>query len=379
MRHVFKKPAFVAPTLTTLLALSTWGCGCSPAPPKPTAGGAGDVKMVEVTEQDLILGFAQEKNRDHDDFSEMYVLRGKLDNGGTIYTRLRVTNFGPSADGRAAFTCHVTMPDETRHSFWLRRDDRKWKWGNDGLMADLKGAKVTGGVGHFEAEAEKDGRTLSLKVTSTHKPLQPIPPNALVGGESFYQAILMIPHGKIEGTVTLKNGEKIEFTGGGHMEIRRTNVAPHHLGRRFFTLQDISADQTVHIWGVTLTEDLGGNSSGFALKANNDTIEAYAPMLALEAAEWEKHKKSGYSVPQTLALKPAKGEGLTASVKAGELKEVKDELKNLSWIERTVAERFAKPFSYKHTSDYSITVPGKEGAEPVTIEGKADYTYQRLN
>ena len=84
-------------------------------------------------------------------------------------------------------------------------------------------------------------------------------------------------------------------------------------------------------------------------------------------------------VPQMLALKPTEGEGLTASVKAGELKEVKDELKNLSWIERTVAERFAKPFSYKHTSDYSITVPGQEGAEPVTIKGQADYTYQRLN
>ena len=46
----------------------------------------------------------------------------------------------------------------------------------------------------------------------------------------------------------------------------------------------------------------------------------------------------------------------------------------------SVAERFAKPFSFIHDGTYTITVPQEgEGAAPKTLEGKAEYTYQRLN
>ena len=310
----------------------------------------------------------------------MYVLRGKMENGGTIYARLRVTNFGPSADGRADFLCHVKMPDGTRHSFRTRRNDKKWKWGSDSLMADLDGAKVTGGVGHYEVDATKDGNTLAFKVTSKHQPLQPIPPQAFVGGDSYYQTILMIPHGTLEGSVTLKDGQKIDIKAGVHLELRRTNLPPYQLGKRFYTVQDITTDATVHIWGLTLTDDLGEGSYGFVMKATEDEIVAYAPRLQLQAADSEKDKSTGYGVPKSLSLSPAEGTGITASVKAVELTERNDELKNLSWIERTVAERFAKPFSFIHDGTYTITVPQEgEGAAPKTLEGKAEYTYQRLN
>lgn len=371
--------SLTGPVLTALLTLGTWSCGCSPAPPKPTPSGDGEVELVEVTEQDITLGFAKKANRDHDDFAEMYVMRGKMENGGTLYARLRVTNFGPSADGRADFLCHVKMPDGVRHSFKVRRNDKKWKWGTDSLMADLDGAKITGGIGHLEVDATKDGKQLSFKVKSNHKPLQPVPPQALVGGDSFYQTILMIPHGQLEGAVTLPDGQKIDIKAGVHMELRRTNVPPYQLGKRFYTLQDISTDATVHIWGLTLTDDLGGASYGFVMKATDDDIVAYTPRLALSTANSQKDKETGYGVPKGLSLKPVKGEGMTASVTAGKLTERNDELKNLSWIERTVAERFAKPYSFRHDSDYSITVPGKDGAEPTKIEGKAEYIYQRLN
>lgn len=154
-----------------------------------------------LTDRDLALSFSKNGNAEADEFSEQLVIRAQLEDEGSVYVKLTVTNLA-SADGRADLTVSVTTPDGRKLRFKERRDRGEWTFARDRFEAEVGDGRVELGVGRAHVVAKSEDFELDLELTTALPPLRPRGGIYDKGGR-FYMTTVPIPRGAAKAHLTI--------------------------------------------------------------------------------------------------------------------------------------------------------------------------------
>lgn len=359
------------PFVLIAVALSLTACG---------GGGAAviDNSGKALTDADLELAYRQSTNADASSFSEQVTFRMLLDDGTKGYARFAVSNVA-SAGGRGELRVSFWFPDRSVGKT-IRMDKGKWTSGGGQFDVSLGDSNVKMGVSESTITMRSDTMDADLTFTSKIAPMRPEGGSADFGAGKYYQTTLISPRARVEGTVTVKDGEgaphEREIKGWTIIEHRAGNVAPYAMAKRWINVQGIEDEGTLVLSAFERTEKLGGKVQGWMVYATDEGYSVYAPQIQLTPDKLERDADSGYSVPQALIIQSPNG--VKGAVKAGEQTRKKDDLANLSKVERFVVEKLMRPWSFTYDSKFVVKAPGEGDSGELTLKGDADFTYQQL-
>lgn len=388
------RPNRVAVVLSVLMGLVL--AGCSGPMRIPTAAGDGD-----LTGKDLELGFVERANRNNKDFLEQVTLRGVLEDGGSVYARLRASNFGPRADQDADLLARVTTGGET-HQVRVKRKKGQWRWEREALFADLgtgtirstpEGTKI-----HLE---DRKGLKIDIEVSNLVVPLRPAGGRAKYPRGGYYLTTVLCPRGELSVTVEVpeepeppepdapkpEEGEEpeepptrsIEAEGIAYIEHRAGNIAPYEVANSWVNVLHVAQEGTFMLSVFTEPAKTGGKVHGWLFHMGEDKQVVYQPEVRIKPENRRLDPKFGYRVPQIVHI--AGPDGLKGVVKVAKLINVKEEMGNLSKLEQMIVKKLTWPVTFTHEGRYLVTVPDPDpnGAEPRKISGKTRYVYMQLN
>lgn len=388
----------------TLLAVISVLNGCRTMPPIVVHEGP-------LADSDLTMAWAKAANRDAGSFSEQLRIDAVLDDGGEVSTKLTVTNIA-KFDGRAEILAKVQLPggesevdDEdddaeeapateaaatTVYRVKVKKDRGDWTAGKDRFDATIGDCTVVVGVGYAEVHAVGKDFVLDYRVESDVPALRPAGGLVNFGG-AFYTTTLPVPRGRLTGTLVTRGppeeegGEPVEETidleGWAYVEHRATDLAPYRMAAKWFKMRELTTERTVVLSAFQRTAELGGGIQGFVMVASNDGLEAYEGEVELRLRDETLDADTTYGVPALVFLEGKDGPGFRGVIRLNTLTQRRDDIANLSTLERIVVKRLMKPFTYIFDgADYLFKVRESDATEDeIPWRGQTTFEFQQLN
>ncbi len=332
-----------------------------------------------LTDADLALGSATKANRDAGGFSESVHVRGVLDDGGFVYARLFVTNLA-TADQMAKMNVSIAPAGMAPAKVTIRRE--RGKWSTKGGALDVTIPEVAGVSASIEGDtkvvrwaAANAAVRITITLTTTVAPMSPSGGSADFGKGKYFATTLIAPHARLEVKVTTKTGDQPTervHTGWAFAEKRTGNVAPYMMAKRFVDVRDVDKNGTFALSAFQRSSIFGGKTQGWLVCVRDGEVLVDAPRLTVRTEALEPHVESGYGVPRLVHFQGLDDAAIKGVVKANKRVAVYDDFKNLSKFERAIAERFAKPWTFRFLAHWALRSPqGK-------MSGNGFYSYSQL-
>jgi hypothetical protein len=398
--------------LFVALALFLGATGCGP--------GSRLIVPDQLTDADLRLGFSSGKNRDNGDFAEQLVVRGKLSDGGSLYSKLTVANIA-NADGRADFNIDLKLADGRRAKYRVKKDKDDWTYSSDRFSAEVGNARVELAVGRCTITVDDDAFKLEVVIQTDLPAVRP-PGGVFDSGGAFYITTLPIPRGRVSITLEVREPlertvapegtdveaevegedgatadptedpvpedegpEVIELGGIGYVEHRAGNLPPYRLAHAWFNVLQIGDDTTLVMSAFEKKRAPGslakdhGRARGWLIVATDDELVFYEPTVDVWVRGQSPDEVTGYSLPELVYLADPDRRLFKGVIKTGPMSKRKDDLSNLKKLERLVVRRLMKPwtFTYNHAQYlFRRQVPGDPSVEH---RGTGRFLYQQLD
>ncbi|PKN55980.1 MAG: hypothetical protein CVU56_18565 [Deltaproteobacteria bacterium HGW-Deltaproteobacteria-14] len=386
----------------TLLAAISLLTGCRTMPPIVVHEGP-------LADRDLAMAWVKAANRDAGNFSEQLRVEAVLDDGGELSTKLTVTNIA-KFDGRAEILVKVQLPggeatpededgeaeDEDAgaasavYRVKVKKDRGDWIAGEDRFDATIGDCTVVVGVGYAQVHAVGKDFVLDYRVESDLPALRPAGGRVNFGG-AFYTTTLPVPRGRLTGTLVTRGppeeegGEPVETTidleGSAYVEHRASDLAPYRMATKWFKMRELTSERTVVLSAFQRTAELGGGIQGWVLVASDDGLEAYEGEIELRPREETLDADTTYGVPALVFLEGKDGPGFRGVVRLNTLTRRRDDIANLSTLERIVVKRLMKPFTYIFDdAEFLFKVRESDATEDeIPWRGQTTFEFQQLN
>jgi len=336
-----------------------------------------------LSDADLALGAASKDNRTSGGFNETVRIRGMLDGGGSVYGRLIITNLA-TANQLARVRLSVSPAGKPTTAINLRRKKGTWSASADKLAfkaPDRKGSSVDlqGTMDALTWTAENHIARITVTLTPTVKPMDPPGGAADFGNGKFFRTTLLAPHAKLAVKLVTKakpdgstTASEQSFTGWAYAEKRTSNLAPYLMARRFIDVREYDANGTFALSMFQRSPNFGGKRQGWMVCVRDGNVVVQAGQLSVKTEQATPHAESGYSVPQLVRFEDKNDPTVKGVVKATKLARVYDDLRGLSKLERVIAERFAKPWTFRHEAAWALRAGDKK------MSGGGSYSYNQL-
>lgn len=384
-----------------------------------------------LEDRDIRLGYADPKNQASGDFAEQIVVRGRLSDGGSVYSKLTVSNIA-NTDGRADFNVDIKLADGRRAQYRARKDRGDWSFDKDRFAAEIGKATIEVGVGRSRIVVDDDAFKLEFSVESDLPALRPSGGLFDLGG-AFYVTTLPIPRGRM--TIALEvreplplvdEGERagppggtepdapsadgdgaddadgdgqdgagpgegpelpetIEAEGVGFAEHRAGNLPPYRLAHAWYNILHITDELTLVMSAFErkrLSEtppSEQGRARGWLIVVNDEGLVLYEPELDVWAREVTADEVTGYSLPGLVYLADPERRTFKGVIKTGSLSERKDDLSNLKRLERVVVRRLMKPWTFFYNQAQYLFRRQPPGEPMVEQRGAARFLYQQID
>lgn len=394
------------------LILITGVNGCGP--------GSRIIVPDQLSDADLRLGFSSGENRDNGDFAEQLVVRGRLSDGGTLYSKLTVANIA-NADGRADFNVDIKLGDGRRAKYRVRKDKGDWTYGSDRFSVEVGNARVELAVGRSTITVDDDAFKLELVIESELPAIRP-PGGLFDSGGAFYMTTLPIPRGRMaltlevreplalpeapeaadsDGAAEAEDGdvadapeeaakedegpEVLELEGIGYAEHRAGNLPPYLLAHAWFNVLEIGDDVTLVMSAFEKKRTPGslpkdhGRARGWLIVATDDELVLYEPTVDVWVRGESPDEVTGYSLPQLVYLADPEGRLFKGVIKTGPMSARKDDLSNLKKLERLVVRRLMKPWTFSYNQAEYLFRRQIPGEPMVEHRGTGLFRYQQLD
>lgn len=359
-----------------LLSLSPVQSGCSTQ--ANLRGGD-----AALTDADLALGAARENLRSSGGFNETVRIVGQLDGGGSIYGRLIITNLA-TANQLARLTMSVAPEGKPPAKVTLRRKKGRWKARGDQMAFEMpprnaSSSSIVGRIGEVVWTGERQGAHIELRVGTTMAPVELPGGTADFGAGKFFKTTLVVPHGRLSTKVTIAGEQGQEPTsytveGWAFVEKRTSNLAPYAMAKRFVDVREINAEGLFALSGFQRSPQYGGKTQGWLFSARPGQASVAIKRLGLRTQSAERHDPSGYNVPRLVHFWDMDNPSIKGVVKANRSSRVSDDLGSLSKLERAIAERFARPWTFRFDAQWALrTADGRK------LSGGGYYSYNQLN
>lgn len=394
----------------TFLAAFSLMVGCRTMPPIVVHEGP-------LADSDLTMAWAKAANRDAGSFSEQLRIEAVLDDGGSLSTKLTVTNLA-KFDGHAEIFAKLQLPGDEDDSdtdppdadseesdadeaagraltgpvyrVKVKKDRGDWTAGKERFDATVGDCTVVAGVGYAAVHAVGKDFVLDYRVESDLPALRPAGGVVNFGG-AFYTTTLPVPRGRLTGTLVTRGppeeegGEPVEETleleGWAYVEHRATDLAPYRMATKWFKMRELTTERTVVVSAFQRTAELGGGIQGWAMIASNDGLEAYEGEVVLRPRDETLDADTTYGVPALVFLEGKDGPGFRGVVRLNTLTTRRDDIAKLSTLERIVVKRLMKPFTYIFDgAEYLFKVrESAESEDEVPFRGQTTFEFQQLN
>ena len=342
-----------------------------------------------LTDRDLAMAWTSAQNRSAGNFSEQLKIDIALDGGGTLYTKLTVTNVA-KYDGRAELLGKLDLPEDRSFRVKVKKDRDEWTFGRERFDATLGDCTVVMGVGRVDVHLVGEDFVLDYAIESELPPLRPPGGRVDVGG-AFYVTTVPVPRGRMTGTLVVRRAaeeegaepeeETIALEGVAFVEHRATDLAPYRMAKRWFKMSEVDLERTVVVSAFERSAELGGTPQGWVLVADDEGVVVYEGDAVVSPRAETTDAQTGYGIPAVLYLEGKKGPGMRGIVRANAMSQRRDDLANLSRLERAVVRRLMKPWTFLFDeADYLFKAPAADGeGDEGDWRGAGRFEVQQLN
>lgn len=364
-----------------------------------------------LTDKDLALGWVLGSNADTDGFAEQFVVRTQLADGAGFSARLQISNLA-SQDGRAQVNVRVTFKDGTALEYKAKADRGEWKAEKGRFAATVGAAHFGASVGKVSVRVDDEDFQIAFDLTSTLAPLRPAGGRFANGGATYVTTV-QVPRGVAHVVVDAKSRDvltpppeasetpdpppteepepaeegplHVELEGVGYAEDRWGNVPPYELAKRWEQVLVIGPDETLILSSferpssAPLVPGKSGDVHGWFMVATDDALRAYEPELEVRLRALVTDSDTGYPLPQVVFVSDPGQKSFHGVIKLGPLSQRKDDLSGLSKLERLVARKFTKPWTFRYDRARWLFRKQAPGTEALDIRGEGRFQHQQLN
>lgn len=335
----------------------------------------------KATAADYTPSLDREENRSNKFYAEQYSFAFKPDDGYGFWFQIVLTNMGV-ANGRAALRVDFTPKGEKEILTKAAFTREEWSYSVEGDQVTLKlGENTFSGdgmtwKGHFVNDRFTADCVIRNGMPATR------PGGGAVyygpGKKSYYDSTLLTPRGTFEATIVMKEGgETHQITGLAFGDNSVTNLAPNLQATSWIRLRSIGKQNTVSITLLKTSEEYEGRWVGYFFVASDKKMVACGSNPAVETAEFEKDKGSGYDIPKIALFSEAQGiDGFSGAIKAGKLEKRLDRLEALGSVERAVVSKLVQPVVFTYKAEFEFQLKDGSGKER-NFKGKASYNFEQ--
>lgn len=412
-----------------LVAVALAAGACAPSLSAINTGAA-------MTDKDLAMGWVLGANADTDGFAEQFVVRTELPDGAGFSARLQISNLA-NQDGRAQLSVRVTFKDGSALAYTAKADRGEWEADKERFAVKVGSARIEVTVGKVTVQVDEEDYQIGFTLTSSLAPLRP-PGGRFSRGGAAYVTTISIPRGAAHLVVDAKSrdvltpppegaapveatpapGEPtsaevpaepvsegpggpdgddtpppppedgplhVELDGIGYAEDRWGNVPPYDLAKRWEQVLVIGPDETLVLSvferpsNAPLVAGKSGDVHGWFLVATDDALRVYEPELEVRLRGLVTDPDTGYPLPQLVFVSDPGQRTFRGVVKLGPLSERKDDLGRLSKLERLIARKFTKPWTFRYDRARWLFRKQAPGTEALDVRGAGRFQHQQLN